>query len=42
MKEKSLTINIDKIENISHIIAQEHAKILMHNLIENAIKYNNT
>lgn len=41
MKEKFLTVHIDKIGNISRMIAQEHAKILMHNLIENAIKYNN-
>ena len=41
-KEKSITINQSITEDVNLAIAPEHATILIHNLLENAIKYNTT
>jgi two-component system phosphate regulon sensor histidine kinase PhoR len=40
IKEKSIEVNIKTLWDVNLMIAPEHANILVHNLIENAIKYN--
>ena len=40
IKEKSIKVNVKTLWDVNLMIAPEHAIILIHNLLENAIKYN--